>query len=155
MAVQMRTRAGLANPNAKNRSETPMTPVPAAVALPAPASSACAGRGGLLLAVCLDQALDEFVDGAGLGQVTPVQQVAQLGLGLALVTLAGLLVSLPGLVTFGLTGLASLPSSCRRPGRTASSWRPAGRWTGPASLSSPAGGPGPRAGQLSCAQRSS
>ena len=72
-----------------------MTPVPAAVALPAPASSVCAGRGGLLPAVCLDQALDELVDGAGLGQVTLVQQVAQLGLGLALVALAGLLVSLP------------------------------------------------------------
>ena len=59
-----------------------------------------------LLAVCLDQALHEFVDVARLGQVALVQLIAQLGLGQALVALAGLVVGVPGLLALGLAGLA-------------------------------------------------
>jgi hypothetical protein len=81
-------------------------PVSEAVAASGTGIRSCVGRGGLLLVVCLDQALDELVDVARLGQVTPVQLVAQLGLGQALVPLACPLMSLPGLVTLGLTGLA-------------------------------------------------
>src|SRR5690348_4647414 len=76
-------------------------------------SSDCSGTGvavlgeaGLLLAVCLDQALDELVDVARLGQLPFGQLVAQLGLGEAFVALAGLVVSLPGLPALGEAGLA-------------------------------------------------
>src|SRR5580704_12955161 len=65
-----------------------------------------AGRAAWLLAVRLDQALHEFVDGARLGQVALVQQVAQLGLGQALIALAGLVMGVPGLLALGLAGLA-------------------------------------------------
>jgi hypothetical protein len=51
--------------------------------------------------VCLDEALDELVYVAGLGQVPLGQQLAQLGLGQALVTLTGLL----GVLALGLTSL--------------------------------------------------
>jgi hypothetical protein len=43
-----------------------------------------------LLAACLGQALDEFVDVARLGQVAPSSRVVLLGLGQAFVALAGL-----------------------------------------------------------------
>src|SRR5271170_4233318 len=66
-----------------------------------------AGRAAWLLAVCLDQALHELVDGAGLGQVAVVQLVAQLGLGQALVALAGLVMGVLGLVALGLAGLTN------------------------------------------------
>src|SRR5450631_1740744 len=64
------------------------------------------GRPGGLLAVSLDQALEELVDVAGLGQVARGELVAQLGLGLALVALAGLVMGLPGLLALGLAGLS-------------------------------------------------
>src|SRR5438034_548906 len=64
-----------------------------------------AARPGSLLAVCLDQALGEVVDGARLGQVPLGEPVAQLGLGQALVALAGLVMGLPGLLALGLAGL--------------------------------------------------
>ena len=77
-------------------------------------SSNCSGTGvsgvggaGFLLAVCLDQALDQLVDVARLGQLPSGQPVAQLGLGEALVALAGLVMSLPGLLALGEAGLAS------------------------------------------------
>src|SRR5437660_2395765 len=59
-----------------------------------------------LLAVCFDQALHELVDVARLGQLALVQQVAQLGLGQALVALAGLVMGVPGLLALGLASLA-------------------------------------------------
>jgi hypothetical protein len=65
----------------------------------------------LLLAVCLDQTLDEFVDVARLRQVAPAQHVAPLGLGQALVALAGLAWSrsaLTGLACQFLPGLLNL-----------------------------------------------
>jgi hypothetical protein len=48
------------------------------------------GGAGLLLAVCLYQALDELVDVARLGQLPFGQLAAQLGLDQALVALADL-----------------------------------------------------------------
>ena len=72
---------------------------------PVPASPVLGGE-GLLLAVCVDQALDELVDVARLGQLPFGQLVAQLGLGEALVALAGLVMSLPGLPALGEAGLA-------------------------------------------------
>jgi len=70
-----------------------------------PASQCWAGT-GFLLAVCLDQALDELLDVARLGQLPFGQLVAQLGLGEALVSLASLVMSLPGLAALGEAGLA-------------------------------------------------
>src|SRR5260370_42040858 len=60
---------------------------------------------GRLPAVCLDEALDELVYVALLGQVPLSQQVAQFGLGQAFVALAGLFVSLPGEVALRLSDL--------------------------------------------------
>src|ERR1700760_3244961 len=79
--------------------------------MPAPSSAGYRhhrydGWTAVLLAVRLDQALDELVDGAGLGEVALLELVAQLGLGLALVPLAGLVVSAPGLLALDLAGLA-------------------------------------------------
>jgi hypothetical protein len=54
--------------------------VPGAVAASGTGVLGSVVRGGLFLAICLDQALDELVGVARLGQVAPVQQVAQLGL---------------------------------------------------------------------------
>src|SRR6266487_3685878 len=76
-----------------------------------PEAAVAAGAGvlwvvGALLAVCLDEALDELVDVARLGQVPLGQQVAQLGLGQAFVARAGPCVSLPGVLALGLAGLA-------------------------------------------------
>jgi hypothetical protein len=62
--------------------------------------------GGALPAVGLDEALDEFVDVARLGQVPLGQQVAQFGLGQAFVALAGPCVSLPGVLALSVAGLA-------------------------------------------------
>src|SRR5580693_5804145 len=69
-------------------------------------ASQCGGAAAWLLAVCLDQALHELVDVARLGQVALVQQVAQLGLGQALIAFAGLVMGVPGLLALGLAGLA-------------------------------------------------
>src|SRR5207247_8938122 len=69
--------------------------------LPAPASLGP----WALPAVRLDQALDELVYIACLGQVPLGQQVAQLGLGQAFVARAGPCVSLPGVLALGLAGL--------------------------------------------------
>src|SRR5205823_6245519 len=74
--------------------------------------AAVAARGGILRvvgalpAVCLDETLDELIDVARLGQIPLGQQVAQLGLGQAVVAAAGPLVSPPGLRALGLAGLA-------------------------------------------------
>jgi hypothetical protein len=65
-----------------------------------------AGRAGGLLAACLDQPLDELVDVARLGQVPLGELVAQLGLGQALLALAGLVMGLPGLLALGTTPAA-------------------------------------------------
>jgi hypothetical protein len=63
------------------------------------------GRPGGLLAVVLDEALEELVDVARLGQVPRGELVAQAGCGQALVALAGLVMGLPGLLVLGLSGL--------------------------------------------------
>src|ERR1700733_15627644 len=62
-------------------------------------------KGRLLAVVRLDEPLDELVDVARLGQATLGQQVAELGLGQALVALAGHRLSLPRLLTLDLGGL--------------------------------------------------
>ena len=61
-----------------------------------------------LLAVGADQSLDEFFDGAGLGQFTLGEEVGQLGLGQTLVLLPGLLLGLPGRGPLGGLGLLLL-----------------------------------------------
>src|SRR3954453_4797983 len=75
------------------------------------------GRGGhvprgllaVLRGVVLDEAVDELVDGAGLGQAAPAGLVGQLVLGQARVALAGLVVGLLGLLPLGLVvGLLGL-----------------------------------------------
>ena len=63
------------------------------------------GTGPVLLAVCADQPLDEFLDGAGLRQVPLGEKVGQLCLGQTLVRLAGLLFRLPGRGTLSGPGL--------------------------------------------------
>src|ERR1700753_1137126 len=79
--------------------------------MPAPSSAGyrhhrCDGWTARLLAVRLDEALDEVVDGAGVGEVALLELVAQLGLGLALVTLAGAVVGALSLLALDLAGLA-------------------------------------------------
>src|SRR3954471_20509099 len=61
-----------------------------------------------LLGVVLDEALDELIDGAGLGQAALAGLVGQLVLGQALVALAGLVVGLLGLLPLGPRGLPGL-----------------------------------------------
>src|SRR3954468_24373885 len=61
-----------------------------------------------LLGVVLDEALDELIDGAGLGQAALAGLVGQLVLGQALVALAGLVVGLLALLPLGLGSVAGL-----------------------------------------------
>jgi hypothetical protein len=87
-----------------------------------------------LLAVCLDQALDELVDVARLGQLPFGQLAAQLGLGQALVALAGPVMSLPGLPALGEAASRacsfSACSACSRAVRSADSARSRTIWLG-------------------------
>src|SRR4051812_31343878 len=71
--------------------------------------------------VVLDEALDELVDGAGLGQAALAGLVGQLVLGQALVALTGLVVGLlalprglPGLLPLGPSSAASRASASTR-----------------------------------------
>src|SRR3954452_15850067 len=74
------------------------------------------GRGGpvprgllaVLRGVVLDEAVDELVDGAGLGQAALAGLVGQLALGQALVALAGLVPGLLGLLPLDPRGLPGL-----------------------------------------------
>src|SRR3954454_22960678 len=61
-----------------------------------------------LLGVVGDQAVDELVNGAGLGQVPLAGLVGQFGPGEALVTLAGLVLGLLALLPLGLGSIAGL-----------------------------------------------
>jgi hypothetical protein len=64
--------------------------------------------GGCLLGVGVDEPVDEFVEVAGLGEVSGAEFVGQFGLGLAFVMLAGGLVGLAGFAPFGGAGLTDL-----------------------------------------------
>src|SRR6185369_17270052 len=64
--------------------------------------------GGCLLGVGVGEPIDEFVEVAGLGEVSGAEFVGQFGLGLAFVTLAGGLVGLAGFAPFGGAGLTDL-----------------------------------------------
>src|SRR4051794_4132595 len=61
-----------------------------------------------LLGVVGDQAVDELINGAGLGQVPLARLVGQLNLGEALVTLTGLVLGLLALLPLGLGSIAGL-----------------------------------------------
>ena len=86
-----------------------------------PASPVMQGGPGGLIAVCLDQALGELVHVARLGQAPLGELVAQLGLGQALVALAGLVILDQALGEL-VRRCPSWAGPARRAGRSARPW---------------------------------